>query len=107
MVFLWVDREHCYFITNFSSILPGNPYRRTLWRHEENVGTYIEPDRVEFTIPQPKAAEEFYDSCAQIDRHNRSRQANLKIETKYGTNDWDKRVNLTMSFVRSVWIHGI
>ena len=47
-------------------------------------------------ILQPKAAEEYYDSCAQIDRHNRSRQANLKIETKYGTNHWDKRVNLNV-----------
>ena len=56
----------------------------------------MDADRIEFTIPQPKCAKEYYSSCAQIDRHNRSRQANLKIETKYGTNDWDKRVNLSI-----------
>ena len=31
-----------------------------------------------------------------IDRHNRSRQETLKIERKYGTHNWDMRVNLSI-----------
>ena len=31
-----------------------------------------------------------------IDRHNRSRQADLPFETTYGTHDWAMRLNLTL-----------
>ena len=48
------------------------------------------------TIPQPKCAEEYYSSCAMIDRHNRSRQQVLNIEKKFGTKSWDMRVNLSI-----------
>jgi len=96
LAFVWVDRERRYFISNCSSLSPGIPYTRTRWRQVEDLDTQLDADRIEFTIPQPKCAEEFYGSAAQIDRHNRSRQANLKIETKYVTKDWDKRVNLSI-----------
>ena len=77
-------------------LFPQALYTRNRWRQVEELNTQLDADRIEFTIPQPKCAKEYYSSCAQIDRHNRSRQANLKIETKYGTNDWDKRVNLSI-----------
>ena len=69
------------------------PYTRISYRQIEEVSTNIEPDRLEINIPQPKCAEEYYSCCAMIDRHNRSRQETLKIERKYGTHNWDMRVN--------------
>ena len=52
--------------------------------------------RVELTIPQPLACEIYYDTCAQIDRHNRMRQDDLMLERKLGTMDWSHRVNLSI-----------
>ena len=94
--FVWVDRERRYFISNCSSLLPGLPYSRTRWRQVDDLTTGIEPDRLDVTIPQPKCAEIYYEACAMIDRHNRSRQDNLQIERKYVTLKWDMRVNLTI-----------
>jgi hypothetical protein len=51
---------------------------------------------VSITIPQPKAAELYYDTCGKIDQHNRDRQATLGIEVKLKTQDWLKRVGLTI-----------
>ena len=59
---------------------------------EEN----LEPDNVELTIPQPKAAYIYYDVCGKIDQHNRHRQETLKLELKLQTHDWSKRVNLSI-----------
>ena len=56
----------------------------------------MEADRIELTIPQPKWTEEYYILCTQIDRHNRSNQANFMIDTKYRTNNWDKWVCLSI-----------
>ena len=54
------------------------------------------PDRVDLEIPQPKAAEIYYDTTSSIDQHNRCRQDDLSIEWKLGTWDWSKRVNLSI-----------
>ena len=32
IAFVWVDREHRYFISNCSSLSLGNPYTRVRWR---------------------------------------------------------------------------
>ena len=61
LAFVWVDRERRYFISNCSSISPGAPYTRKRWRQVADLNTQIEADRIEFTIPQPKCAEEYYE----------------------------------------------
>ena len=96
MTFVCGDCERFFLISKCISILPGNSYTRTRYTHKENVVSQTESDRVELMILQPKCAEEIYSSCSQIDRHNQSRQANLKIDKRYGTNHWEKRVNLTV-----------
>jgi hypothetical protein len=51
---------------------------------------------VSITIPQPKAAELYYDRCGKIDHHNRDRQATLRLKGKLKTQDWLKHVRLTI-----------
>ena len=51
---------------------------------------------MEIIIPQPKAAEIYYNTCAKIDQHNRDRQDTLCLERKFVTKDWSKRVNLSI-----------
>jgi len=46
-------------------------------------------------MTQPEVAEIYYSCCAQIDRHNRCRQDDLRLEHKLGTHDWSQRVNLS------------
>ena len=94
--FVWVDRERKYFISNGCSLSQGLPYTRIRFRQIEEAETNIEPDRLEIKIPQPKIAKDYYSCCVMIDRHNRSRQATLKIERRYGTHNWDMRVNLSI-----------
>jgi len=48
------------------------------------------------SVPQPEVAEIYYGCCAQIDRHNRCRQDDLRLEHKLGTHDWSQRVNLSL-----------
>ena len=64
--------------------------------------TNTEPTRQELVIPIPKAAEEYYEACAMIDRHNRSRQDNLQLERKLGTLEWYRRVNMSFVGVNAV-----
>ncbi len=95
MAFVWVDRERRYFIASAGSLAEGEPYHRTRWRQvseEPNAA----PELVELVVPQPRAAELYYKTCAKIDQHNRDRQATLGIERKLVTNDWSMRVNLSI-----------
>ncbi len=95
MAFVWVDRERRYFIASAGSLAEGEPYHRNRWRQvseEPNAA----PEMVELTVPQPRAAELYYKTCAKIDQHNRDRQATLGIERKLVTNDWSLRVNLSI-----------
>lgn len=61
----------------------------------EDVKTSADPEHLEMYIPQPKAAEIYYDVCGAIDRHKRCRQDDLMLERKLGTVDWSMRVNTT------------
>ena len=47
-------------------------------------------------ISQPACSKLYYDNCGRIDQHNRVRQDGLKMERKFGTHDWSKRINLTL-----------
>jgi hypothetical protein len=50
---------------------------------------------VTLLIQQPQIAETYYSTCAAIDRHNRYRQDDLRIEKRIETRDWSVRVNLS------------
>jgi len=91
MAVLWVDRQRRYFISSTSSTLPGAPYERVRWRQEGD-----RAERVVLTIAQPQVVETYYKSCTQIDRDNRCRQGDLRLEHKLVTHDWSMRLNLSL-----------
>ena len=108
MTFVWLDRERRYFISSCSNVSEGREYTRKRWRQVTDVNLNRDAEHVEFTIPQPKAAEIYYTCCSKIDYHNRDRQDALGIEKKLRTKNWSKRVNFTllsMNFVDTwkVW----
>jgi len=83
MAVVWVDRERRYFIASRSSTLAGTPCSRLRWLQED-----VTAFRGALTVPQPVVAETYYGCCAQIDRHNRCRQDDLRLENKLVTHDW-------------------
>ncbi|KAI2492446.1 Transposase IS4 [Fragilaria crotonensis] len=98
MAFVWMDRQRRYFIATCSSLAEGSPYKRQRWRQLEDASgdDHADPQLVDLVVPQPKAAEVYYETCAMIDRHNRHRQDTLGIENKLVTQNWSMRVNLTV-----------
>jgi len=90
MAVVRVDRERRYFIASTSSTLVGTPYNRLRLRQGD-----VTASRVALAVPQPLVAETYYGCCAQIDRHNRCRQDDLRLEHKLVTHDWSMRVNLS------------
>ena len=70
LAFFWMDRDRCYFISTTSSLENGVPYTRERWRQVDVTTSDVPPERVKLTIPQPKAAEIYYSTCASIDHHN-------------------------------------
>lgn len=95
LAFVWRDRDRRYFIASRSSMAEGTPVSRDLWRQLVKDRT-TPPEKVTIRIPQPQAAELYYEVCGKIDNHNRDRQATLGLERKLKTHDWSKRVNLTI-----------
>ena len=96
LVFVWMDRNRRCFISSCSSLALGSPYRRVRWRQVEEVGTGVEPERLEFEIPQPMAAEIYCAVCGAIDQHNRCLQDDLQLERNLRTMDWSMRVNCSV-----------
>jgi hypothetical protein len=94
MAFTWVDLNRRYFVSTCSSLSPRTPYTRKRLR-QVSLEPNAPPEIVELTVPQPQAAEMYYNACAMIDMHNRSRQDELKLEHKVKTMT-RKRVNLSM-----------
>lgn len=93
--FAWVDRDRRYFISTHSNLREAVPLQRTRWR-QLNPDTNEEPVRQTISIKQPQCSKRYYDRCGMIDRHNRTRQDDLRLERKYQTHDWSKRVNLSI-----------
>jgi len=91
MAAMCVDRDHRYFISTTSTCLYGKPIERLRWRTGAE-----ESERVPLTVRQPQVAEADYKSCAQIDRQNRWRQDDLRLEHKYGNHHWSTRVNISI-----------
>ena len=95
MAFVWMDRDRRYFIASASSLQAGLPHVRTRWRQVDS-RLNAEAERVEVTVQQPKACETYYSACGKIDGHNRHRQATLMLENKLPTQEWSRRVNMTL-----------
>ncbi len=92
---VWIDKVRQYFISIAGSFVWGIPYQQCRWR-QVNQEPNAAPQQVMFTIRQPKIAEMYYTTCGAIDRHNRLRQDDLRIEKKIETKDWSWRVNLSI-----------
>jgi hypothetical protein len=88
MAMTWVDRDRRYFIATTTCTLAGESCSHARWRQLEDG-----PERGELVVPQPQETEVYYTACAQIDTHNRCRQADLDLEMKVGTHDWSFHVN--------------
>ena len=95
MAFVWMDRERRYFVSSTSSLQMGAPYERKRWR-QVDMSPNAEPEQVDLQINQPKACETYYSVCGKVDHHNRHRQDSLCVERKLVTDDWSKRVNLSI-----------
>ena len=95
IAFVWMDRDRRYFIASASSLEAGLPHVRNRWR-QVDTSPNAEAERVEVTVPQPKACEIYYSACGKIDGHNRHRQATLMLENKLPTQEWSRRVNMTL-----------
>ena len=75
MSFVWVDRNHWYFISTASSLTDGVAYSCWQWRQLEfsleDMGLPNNQDvvRQRLTIPQPKACEIYYNTCGSIGQY--------------------------------------
>ena len=96
MVFTWVDNNRQYFIVAIYYL------KEILKIHQVDTDVNSEAQMVELDIPQPLAADMYYDICSVIDRHNRRRCNDIKLEKKLGTHDWDRRVNMIICDVSVV-----
>jgi hypothetical protein len=91
MAAVWMDRERRYFVSTAGTTLNGALIYRSRWRQLEN-GV----ERVDLELSQPQFVEQYYSACSAVDRHNRCRQADLKLEQKVKTHDWSYRVNMSL-----------
>ena len=66
------------------------------WRQVNTEDPNADPERVELEVPQPKACEFYYKTCAAVENHNRYRQSSLMIESKLGTKYWSMRINMSL-----------
>ena len=92
---MWVDRDRRYFISNAQSMEQAEAIYRIRWRQIDSRAN-ADAERHEFSIEQPDMVKCYYDTCAEIDRHNRRRQDDLEIERTIRTKDWSKRVNTSI-----------
>jgi len=53
-------------------------------------------ERVAQSVKLSQVAEAYNECCAQIERHNRCRQNDLRLDEKLATHDWSTRENLSL-----------
>ncbi len=87
----WLDHERRYFISTTGTTNPGSPIVRNKWR--EIAG---EARRIVTETECPEMIQDYYSVCSRIDRHNRCRQDDLRMEKKIETKDWSFRVNCSL-----------
>lgn len=88
---LWVDRERRYFVTTTGTTIQGSTIYRERWRRVGN-----ESRRTITETQIPSVVETYYTAASQIDRHNRCRQDDLKLEKKFRVKEWSQRVNTSL-----------
>jgi hypothetical protein len=93
--FVWMDRERRYFNATAGSFEHGTPYTRCRSRQVSDEPN-APPEKVNLVIGQPQIAEFYYSTCSAIDKHNRLRQDDLRIEKKVETINWSTWVNLSI-----------
>jgi hypothetical protein len=89
----WVDRNCRFFITTTCGIGEGETITRKRLRQLNKSGR-AQPDKVIIDVDVPKAIEMYYEGAGTIDRHNRIRAAELRMDRNLATKHWDKRFNL-------------
>jgi hypothetical protein len=52
-------------------MMEGDPNSCMRWQQVEPVESVLAPDYVHLIVPQPKAAETYYDTRERINQHNR------------------------------------
>ncbi len=91
----WVDRNHCFFITTTRGLGEGEMIQRKRLRQLDKSGR-VPPDKVIIKVPQTKAIKKYYKGAGTINRHNRIRADELRLDRNLGTKHWDKRFNLSV-----------
>jgi Transposase IS4 len=82
MAFVFCDRDRHYFISTCSSLSAAVPITRIRTQQVQELDSNNDPERMEMTIHQPKAAALYYTTCGKNDQHNRCRQDTLNLEKK-------------------------
>jgi hypothetical protein len=96
LAFVWVDRDRQYFISTCSSLTAGPPCIRWRWKQVDRETPNAPPEYKEVFVQQPEACYIYYGGCGKIDQHNRYQQASLALERKLHTNNWHRRVNMSI-----------
>ena len=89
----WVDRNQRFFVTTTCGIGEGKGVFRKRLRQLDKSGR-APPDKVIIEAAQPKAIATYYKGAGIIDRHNRIRADELRMDRNLATRHWDKRFNL-------------
>ncbi|KAL3808144.1 hypothetical protein ACHAXA_000428, partial [Cyclostephanos tholiformis] len=82
-------------MTTTRTLLPtkverGRGFFQSWWHH----GKTADASSVIIEVPQPKAITKYYKGAGTIDRHNRLRADELRLDLNPGTKHWDKRFNI-------------
>jgi hypothetical protein len=95
LAFTWNDTNRRFFIATASSLMATTPVDRPRKRQIDHTED-AEPQDDYQLIEQPKVSALYYTSAAKTDQHNRTRQDDLATGRKLVTQDWSKRVNLSV-----------
>ncbi len=90
-----LNRNRCYFIMTTCGIGEGEEINCKRLR-QLNRDDLADPDMVIIRVAQPRAIATYYEGAGMIDRHNRIRADELRMDRNLGTKDWAKRFNLSI-----------
>jgi hypothetical protein len=89
----WIDWNRRFFIAATCGLGKGEMIQRKRLCQLDKSGRAA-PDKVIIKVPQPKAIAKYYKGAGTIDRHNRIRADELRLDRNLATKHWDKRFNL-------------
>ena len=91
----WVDRNRQFFVTTTCGIGEGEDvFRKRLRLRQLDKSGRVPPDKVIIEVAKPKAIATYFKGAGTIDRHNRIRADELRMDRNLATRHWDKRSNL-------------